>query len=109
VKLFPASAIGPAFVRELRGPMPDVELIPTGGIDASDAAAFLAAGAVAVGIGTAIVRADPATRRTIVASLASRPWPGAEGGPGPGTGPGAGSDPDPWPDPNPDPGAGPGR
>ena len=74
VKLFPASAVGPAFVRELRGPMPGVELIPTGGIDATNAESFLAAGAVAVGIGSAITRADPAARRALVATLA-RPEP----------------------------------
>ena len=70
VKLFPASAAGPSFVRELRGPMPDAQLIPTGGVDASNAQAFLEAGAVAVGIGGAITRADAATRRAIVAATA---------------------------------------
>jgi len=70
VKLFPASAVGPAFVRELRGPMPDVELIPTGGIDATNALSFLDAGAAAVGIGSAITRADPASRRALVELLA---------------------------------------
>lgn len=66
VKLFPASAVGPALVRELRGPMPEIELIPTGGVDASNAGAFLEAGAVAVGIGGAIVRADGDARRAII-------------------------------------------
>ena len=74
VKLFPASGVGPAFVRELRGPMPDVELVATGGVDASNAAAYLAAGAAAVGIGSALTRADAATRREIVSALAG---PGA--------------------------------
>ena len=69
VKLFPASAVGPAFVRELRGPLPDVQLVPTGGIDAASAGAFLAAGAAAVGIGGAITRATPEERRTLVASV----------------------------------------
>jgi 2-dehydro-3-deoxyphosphogluconate aldolase/(4S)-4-hydroxy-2-oxoglutarate aldolase len=69
VKLFPASAVGPSFVREVRGPMPEVELVPTGGIDGANARAFLDAGAVAVGIGGAIVRADPAARRRIVADV----------------------------------------
>jgi len=71
VKLFPASAVGPSFVRELRGPMPQAELIPTGGIDGANAGAFLAAGAVAVGIGSAITKADPATRRAIVDAVAA--------------------------------------
>ncbi len=72
VKLFPASAVGPAFVRELRGPMPDVEVIPTGGIDSANASAFLEAGAVAVGIGSALTRSDPAARRELVARLSAR-------------------------------------
>ncbi len=71
VKLFPASAVGPTFVRELRGPMPAIELIPTGGVDDANAASFLEAGAAAVGIGGAITRADAATRRAIVAAVAS--------------------------------------
>ena len=69
VKLFPASAVGPAFVRELRGPLPDVQLIPTGGIDASNAGAFLEAGAAAVGIGGAITRATAEERRALVAAV----------------------------------------
>lgn len=69
VKLFPASALGPTFVRELRGPLPDVALIPTGGIDGQNAAAFLSAGAAAVGIGGALVRADAAARRALVRAV----------------------------------------
>jgi 2-dehydro-3-deoxyphosphogluconate aldolase/(4S)-4-hydroxy-2-oxoglutarate aldolase len=51
VKVFPASLLGPTFVREIRGPMPDIPLVPTGGVSAETANAFLDAGAVAVGIG----------------------------------------------------------
>jgi 2-dehydro-3-deoxyphosphogluconate aldolase/(4S)-4-hydroxy-2-oxoglutarate aldolase len=51
VKLFPASVVGPAFVRESRGPFPEIPLIPTGGLTAESAAAFVEAGAVAVGMG----------------------------------------------------------
>lgn len=71
VKLFPASAVGPAFVRELGGPMPHVGLIATGGVDGTNASDFLAAGAVAVGIGSAIVRTDPPARRAMVESVRS--------------------------------------
>lgn len=70
VKIFPASAVGPAFIRELGGPMGAIPLIPTGGIDATNAEAFLAAGAAAVGIGSAIARAEPGERRALVARLA---------------------------------------
>lgn len=70
VKLFPASAVGPQFIRELHGPLPDIEVIPTGGVDPTNAAAFLAAGAVAVGLGSALARATPTERRVILAGLA---------------------------------------
>lgn len=51
VKLFPASVLGVAFVRELRGPFPDIPIIPTGGVTVESAPSFIAAGAVAVGMG----------------------------------------------------------
>ena len=70
VKLFPASAVGPQLIRELRGPLPDIEVIPTGGVDADNAQAFLDAGAVAVGLGGALVRAAPAARRFLISQVA---------------------------------------
>jgi 2-dehydro-3-deoxyphosphogluconate aldolase/(4S)-4-hydroxy-2-oxoglutarate aldolase len=69
VKLFPGSSLGPEHVRELRGPLPEVETIVTGGVDSTNATAFLKAGAVAVGIGSAIVRATPEERRALVAAI----------------------------------------
>jgi 2-dehydro-3-deoxyphosphogluconate aldolase/(4S)-4-hydroxy-2-oxoglutarate aldolase len=70
VKLFPASSLGPGHVRELRGPFPDIETIATGGIDASNARAFLEAGCVAVGVGGALTRATPEERRALIAAVA---------------------------------------
>jgi len=55
VKLFPASAVGPTYLRALRDPLPDVPFMAVGGIDAHAARAFLAAGAVAVGVGGPLV------------------------------------------------------
>jgi 2-dehydro-3-deoxyphosphogluconate aldolase/(4S)-4-hydroxy-2-oxoglutarate aldolase len=52
VKLFPASSLGPTFIRELRGPLPDVPLMPTGGVTVESAGDFIRAGAVAVGLGS---------------------------------------------------------
>lgn len=69
VKLFPASSLGATHIREMRGPLSEIELIPTGGIDAANAATFLAAGAVAVGIGSAMVRADAGAREAIVRAV----------------------------------------
>ena len=51
VKMFPASTGGPAHVRAIGGPLGDIPLVATGGVDAGNAAAFLDAGAVAVGVG----------------------------------------------------------
>jgi len=70
VKLFPASAVGPHFIREVRGPLREIQIVPTGGIDADNAQAFLDAGAAAVGIGSALVRATPDERRALIARLA---------------------------------------
>jgi 2-dehydro-3-deoxyphosphogluconate aldolase / (4S)-4-hydroxy-2-oxoglutarate aldolase len=55
VKLFPVSAVGPAYIREMRGPLADVPLIPTGGVTAENAAAFIAAGAIGVGVGSWLI------------------------------------------------------
>lgn len=55
VKLFPASAVGPRYLRELLAPMPDLRIVPTGGITAANIGEFRGAGAVGVGIGSALV------------------------------------------------------
>jgi 2-dehydro-3-deoxyphosphogluconate aldolase/(4S)-4-hydroxy-2-oxoglutarate aldolase len=55
VKLFPAGALGPAYLRQLRGPFPDIPLVPTGGIHEGNAGDFLAAGASALAVGAALV------------------------------------------------------
>ncbi len=54
VKLFPGSAVGPSYVKALRGPLPHIPLMPTGGVDATNLGDWLAAGAVAVGMGGAL-------------------------------------------------------
>ncbi|HEV7809934.1 MAG TPA: bifunctional 4-hydroxy-2-oxoglutarate aldolase/2-dehydro-3-deoxy-phosphogluconate aldolase [Candidatus Limnocylindrales bacterium] len=73
VKLFPGSSAGPPHVREVRAPLPEIEIIVTGGVDASNASAFLAAGATAVGLGSALLRATPEERRALVESIRSQP------------------------------------
>jgi len=66
VKLFPGSVGGPSYVRELLAPLADVPLLVTGGVDSSNARAFLDAGAVAVGAGSAL--ADPGEAGRLVAA-----------------------------------------
>lgn len=58
VKLFPATSLGPGYIRDVHGPLPQVKLMPTGGVTLANAAEWIRAGAVAVGLGTALV--DPA-------------------------------------------------
>jgi 2-dehydro-3-deoxyphosphogluconate aldolase/(4S)-4-hydroxy-2-oxoglutarate aldolase len=57
VKVFPSTALGPTFFRDLRGPLPQVKLMPTGGVTLQNAGEWIAAGAVAIGVGSALV--DP--------------------------------------------------
>jgi 2-dehydro-3-deoxyphosphogluconate aldolase/(4S)-4-hydroxy-2-oxoglutarate aldolase len=52
VKLFPGSAVGPDYVKALHGPFPHIRLMPTGGVDESNLAAWFKAGAWAVGAGS---------------------------------------------------------
>src|SRR5207244_9859835 len=55
VKVFPAEVVGPAFFKALRGPLPHIRLMPTGGVDLTTAAAFLKAGACCLGVGAQLV------------------------------------------------------
>ena len=56
VKIFPASAMGGAkYLSALKGPLPQVEMVPTGGVSHATAADFLAAGAFALGVGSDLV------------------------------------------------------
>lgn len=58
VKIFPCSALGgPKYLRALRGPLPEVKLMPTGGVNLATAEAYIAAGAVALGVGSELVDA----------------------------------------------------
>lgn len=55
-KVFPCSAMGgPDYLKALRGPFPDVKFMPTGGVDMHTASDYLKAGAVALGLGSALV------------------------------------------------------
>jgi 2-dehydro-3-deoxyphosphogluconate aldolase/(4S)-4-hydroxy-2-oxoglutarate aldolase len=55
VKVFPATSLGPKFFSDLRGPLPHIRLMPTGGVTLENAREFLDAGACCVGIGTALL------------------------------------------------------
>jgi 2-dehydro-3-deoxyphosphogluconate aldolase / (4S)-4-hydroxy-2-oxoglutarate aldolase len=55
VKVFPATALGPGFFKDVHGPLPHVRLMPTGGVTRDNAGNWIRAGAVAIGVGTALV------------------------------------------------------
>jgi 2-dehydro-3-deoxyphosphogluconate aldolase/(4S)-4-hydroxy-2-oxoglutarate aldolase len=55
VKVFPASLLGMKFIKAVRAPMPHLKLMPTGGVTPENAGDWLRAGAVAVGVGSALV------------------------------------------------------
>ncbi|SIO66489.1 2-dehydro-3-deoxyphosphogluconate aldolase / (4S)-4-hydroxy-2-oxoglutarate aldolase [Singulisphaera sp. GP187] len=59
VKIFPADVGGPPYLKALRGPLPQIRLMPTGGVDLTTAEAFLKAGACCLGVGSSLV--DPKT------------------------------------------------
>lgn len=55
VKVFPATALGPTFIRDVRAPLPQVKLMPTGGVTIENAGEWIRAGAAAVGVGSALL------------------------------------------------------
>ena len=81
IKVFPATALGPQFIKDVRAPLPQVRLMPTGGVSLDNAGDWIRAGAVAVGVGSALLdtkaidegRFDVLTSnaRRIVASVAA--------------------------------------
>ena len=58
VKVFPANHFGPQYLKDIHGPMPQVKLTPTGGVDLNTAADWIKAGAVAIGVGSSLVKKD---------------------------------------------------
>ena len=58
VKVFPSSGVGFSYIKDIKAPLPQIPLIPTGGINADNAAEFIKAGAAALGVGSALVSSD---------------------------------------------------
>jgi 2-dehydro-3-deoxyphosphogluconate aldolase/(4S)-4-hydroxy-2-oxoglutarate aldolase len=57
IKVFPATMLGPQFLKDVRAPLPQVKLMPTGGVTLDNAGDWIRAGAVAVGVGSALLDA----------------------------------------------------
>jgi len=73
LKLFPCDAHGPVLLRALSAPFDDVEFVAVGGVDAGNLSGYFAAGAVAVGLGSAVTKhfADPAALRRAAGAMSS--------------------------------------
>ena len=77
VKLFPGSAFGPSYLKALRGPLPHIPMMPTGGVDEHKIGDWLRAGAVAVGMGGSLATGsldsiEAAARRVSAALVSAR-------------------------------------
>ena len=70
VKVFPARQLGPGYIKDVLAPMPYLKLMPTGGVDLTNIATFLQAGAVALGVGGNLI--NPQAIRT-------QEWPAISG------------------------------
>jgi 2-dehydro-3-deoxyphosphogluconate aldolase/(4S)-4-hydroxy-2-oxoglutarate aldolase len=63
VKIFPSEVTGPSYLKALHGPLPQIRLMPTGGVNLETAADFLRAGACALGLGSALVESKAVATR----------------------------------------------
>jgi len=70
VKIFPASVGGPGFIKALKAPLPQVEMVPVGGVNLNNTADFIRAGASAVGVGGELLDAK---------LLEAKDWPSLTG------------------------------
>src|SRR5471030_156461 len=58
IKIFPADGLGPKYIQSIRGPLPHLKIVPTGGVDVNTAGDFIKAGCVAVAAGSSLVSKD---------------------------------------------------
>jgi 2-dehydro-3-deoxyphosphogluconate aldolase/(4S)-4-hydroxy-2-oxoglutarate aldolase len=74
VKVFPSDITGPNYLKALHGPLPQIRLMPTGGVNLDTAATFLKAGACALGVGGSLVEAKAIANRDLarIESLAKQ-------------------------------------
>ena len=63
VKLFPASSFGPAYLKELRAPLPQIKIIPVGGISKSNLSFYFEVGAIGVGMGGGLFKREDITNK----------------------------------------------
>lgn len=69
IKVFPASSLGPDFIKDMKGPLPQIPLLPTGGINLGNIAEYIEKGAVGVGLGSSLVNSKEAVTETYLEKL----------------------------------------
>lgn len=72
VKLFPGSMVGPDYVKAIKGPLPHIPLMPTGGVSLENMHEWFAAGVVAVGMGGNLAKGTPAQIEAAARAVATR-------------------------------------
>lgn len=69
IKVFPASSLGPDFVKDMKGPLPQIPLLPTGGVNLDNIAEYIEKGAVGVGLGSSLVNSKEAVTAAYLEKL----------------------------------------
>jgi 2-dehydro-3-deoxyphosphogluconate aldolase / (4S)-4-hydroxy-2-oxoglutarate aldolase len=69
IKVFPGSSLGPDYVKDIHGPLPQIPLLPTGGIDLNNIAEYIAKGAAGVGLGSSLVNSKESVTEAYLEKL----------------------------------------
>ncbi|MEB7049699.1 bifunctional 4-hydroxy-2-oxoglutarate aldolase/2-dehydro-3-deoxy-phosphogluconate aldolase [Mammaliicoccus sciuri] len=69
IKVFPTTSLGPEYIKDLQGPLPHIPLLPTGGVSIDNITDFIKAGAVGVGLGSALVNTKVETNKAYFEEL----------------------------------------
>ncbi|MFI3546632.1 MULTISPECIES: bifunctional 4-hydroxy-2-oxoglutarate aldolase/2-dehydro-3-deoxy-phosphogluconate aldolase [Mammaliicoccus] len=69
IKVFPTTSLGPEYIKDLQGPLPHIPLLPTGGVSIDNVTDFIEAGAVGVGLGSALVNTKVETNKAYFEEL----------------------------------------
>ncbi|RXJ02067.1 bifunctional 4-hydroxy-2-oxoglutarate aldolase/2-dehydro-3-deoxy-phosphogluconate aldolase [Anaerobacillus alkaliphilus] len=72
IKVFPANIMGPGYFKDVRGPLPHIPMMPTGGIDLTNVGSYIKAGAVAAGVGSTLVNTKETIDEEYCAKLTER-------------------------------------
>lgn len=72
IQVFPATVLGPGYIRDIHGPLPQIPLMPTGGIDETNVASYIKAGAAAVGLGSHLVNSKAEVTDAYLTELAQK-------------------------------------